>query len=243
MRQIRLLPLLLTAISGLLILKLAGLWLGIGPEVQGVVSAYAQTEPVSDGADQPAATEEVPGEAVAGAETEDAPLGINPNEVGEIVATEETMSPARIAILQRLAQRRRALDDYQRELELRENLLVATEKRLQEKLEELKAVEARIQTAIGARDEEQQAQLQGLVVMYENMKPKDAARIFDRLEMSVLIELVQQMNARKMAEILANMSSESAEALTVEISRKGRQDAVPIPVSADGELPRIGSAN
>jgi flagellar motility protein MotE (MotC chaperone) len=243
MKQIRLLPLLLTAISGLLILKLAGLWLGIGPEVQGVVSAYAQTEPAQEEAGQSAAPEEAPEEAVAAVATEDPPLETNPDGVGEIVANEESMSPARIAILQRLAQRRRALDEYQRELELRENLLDATEIRLQEKLAELRAVEERIQTAIGARDEEQQAQLQGLVVMYENMKPKDAARIFDRLEMPVLIELVQQMNARKMAEILAKMTSETAEALTVEISRLGRQDAVPMPVSADGELPRIGSAN
>lgn len=243
MKQIRLLPLLLTAISGLLILKLAGLWLGIGPEVQGIVSAYAQTEPAPEETGQPAAPEEAPEEAVAAVATEDPPVETNPQRVGEVVANEETMSPARIAILQRLAQRRRALDDYQRELELRENLLDATEMRLQEKLAELKAVEERIQTAIGARDEEQQAQLQGLVIMYESMKPKDAARIFDRLEMPVLIELVQQMNARKMAEILAKMTSASAEALTVEIARQGRQDAVPMPVSADGELPRIGSAN
>ncbi len=249
MKQIRLLPLLLTAISGLLILKLAGLWLGLGPEVQGVVSAYAQTEPAQsepapDEADQPAAADENSEEAVATAtDGEPPPLETNPDQVGEIVTGAESMSPARIAILQRLAQRRRVLDDYQRELELRENLLDATEIRLREKLEELKAVEARIQTAIGARDEEQQAQLQGLVVMYENMKPKDAARIFDRLEMPVLIELVKQMNARKMAEILAKMTSESAEALTVEIARQGRQEAVPMPVSAEGELPRIGATN
>ncbi len=243
MKQIRLLPLLLIAISSLLILKLTGFWLGGGPEVQGIVSAYAQTEPAPEEAGQQVDSEEAPEEADAAVETINLAPDANPDGAVESVANEEFISPARIAILQRLAQRRQALDEYRRELELRENLLEATEIRLQEKLEELRAVEERIQTTIGARDEEQQAQLEGLVVMYENMKPKDAARIFDRLEMSVLIELVQQMNARKMAEILANMTSESAEALTVEIARKGRQDAVPMPVNADGELPRVGSAN
>jgi len=233
--------LLLTAVSCLLILKLAGFWLGAGSQVQGVTSAYAQTEPATE----VAATEEEPTEAADVAEAaveEDLPLETHPDQIGEL-ATREEMSPARVAILERLSERRRVLDAYQRELELRENLLDATESRLQEKIEELKSIEARIQVTIGARDEEQQAQLQGLVVMYENMKPKDAARIFDRLEMPVLIELVQQMNARKMAEILANMTSESAENLTVEIARQGHQEAVPMTPSNDGELPRISSAN
>ncbi len=56
--------------------------------------------------------------------------------------------------------------------------------------------------------------------MYENMKPKDAGRIFDRLDMSVLIEVASRIKPQKMADILAQMSGEAAEKLTVELARR-----------------------
>ena len=43
--------------------------------------------------------------------------------------------------------------------------------------------------------------------MYENMKPRDAAKIFDRLEMSVLLEVASQIKPRTMSEIMAQMSA------------------------------------
>jgi flagellar motility protein MotE (MotC chaperone) len=66
--------------------------------------------------------------------------------------------------------------------------------------------------------------------MYEAMKPKDAARVFDRLEMPVLIEIASQIAPRKMSDILGLMQSEAAERLTVELARRGRGDqAAPRP--------------
>ena len=54
--------------------------------------------------------------------------------------------------------------------------------------------------------------------MYENMKAKDAARIFDRLDLKILVDVSLQMNPRKMSEILAQMAPESDERLTVELA-------------------------
>jgi flagellar motility protein MotE (MotC chaperone) len=72
--------------------------------------------------------------------------------------------------------------------------------------------------------------------MYENMKAKDAARIFDRLDMRVLIEVATQMNPRRLSDVLAAMSSESAEKLTIELaSRAGAQP----PKDQIGDLPKI----
>ena len=56
--------------------------------------------------------------------------------------------------------------------------------------------------------------------MYEGMKPKDAAKVFDRLEMPVLFEIASQIAPRKMADILGQMSPEVAERLTVEMARR-----------------------
>jgi flagellar motility protein MotE (MotC chaperone) len=70
--------------------------------------------------------------------------------------------------------------------------------------------------------------------MYENMKARDAAKIFDRLEMSVLLEVASQIKPRQMAEILAQMSPDMAERLTVELASRAKAAAKP-----GGELPKI----
>ena len=72
------------------------------------------------------------------------------------------------------------------------------------------------------RKEEADAnRLKPIVTMYESMKPKDAAKIFDRLDIRVLLELASQINPRKMSEILAQMNPEAAERLTVELASRG----------------------
>ena len=48
--------------------------------------------------------------------------------------------------------------------------------------------------------------------MYEGMKPKDAAKVFDRLEMSVLFEIASQIAPRKMSDILGLMQAGSGRA-------------------------------
>ena len=60
--------------------------------------------------------------------------------------------------------------------------------------------------------------------MYETMKPKDAAKIFDRLDPKVLLEVASQIKPQRMSEILAVMSPEAAERLTVELATQGPSD-------------------
>jgi flagellar motility protein MotE (MotC chaperone) len=67
------------------------------------------------------------------------------------------------------------------------------------------------------------------------MKPKDAAKVFDRLEMPVLIEIASKIAPRKMSDILGVMSPEAAERLTVELARRAGGDKS----SASAELPTI----
>jgi flagellar motility protein MotE (MotC chaperone) len=80
--------------------------------------------------------------------------------------------------------------------------------------------------------------------MYETMKPKDAARVFDRLNLETLVPIVTAMNPRKMAEVLALMGSEPAEKLTVALANRARgleapQASAAIPSLPPGELPAI----
>jgi flagellar motility protein MotE (MotC chaperone) len=145
-------------------------------------------------------------------------------------------SPGERAVLERLQTRRQELDTRNRELEMRENLLKAAEKRLEAKVSELRNTETRVNTAMGTRDKVGAERFKSIVSMYENMKPKDAARIFDRLDMKILVDVSTEMNPRKMSEIMAQMSPDAAERLTVELAN--RATSQPKAQSPD-QLPKI----
>ena len=145
-------------------------------------------------------------------------------------------SPGERAILGRLQDRREALENRARELDMRESLIKAAEKRLQAKVEELKDVESRIKVDTHTRTKVEDDRFKGIVAMYSSMKPKDAARIFDRLNMSILVEVATAMKARTMSEILAQMSSDSAERLTVELANRANAQ---VPMPDNSQLPKI----
>ena len=146
-------------------------------------------------------------------------------------------SPAERAILERLGERRQELDARARELEIRENLLKSAEKRLDGRVNDLKTMEQQAGGNAQKKEAEDAAKLKALVVMYENMKAKDAAKIFDRLEMPILIAVVSQIKPRVMGDIMAQMQPEAAERLTTELASRavGIAPAAPPP----GELPKI----
>jgi flagellar motility protein MotE (MotC chaperone) len=88
----------------------------------------------------------------------------------------------------------------------------------------------------GQRKEEvENARFKSVVTMYETMKPKEAAKIFDRLDIKVLIEVASQIRPQRMSEIMAQMSPEAAERLTVELAARSGTDRTLNPAN----LPKI----
>jgi flagellar motility protein MotE (MotC chaperone) len=125
-----------------------------------------------------------------------------------------------IELLQSLAKRRDELDAREQGLGEREALIAATEKRIDDKLAELKQVQTQIEGLVKQHDTEQESQLGSLVKIYENMKPKDAAQIFEELEMDVLLDVVERMKERKVAPVLALMNPEKAREVTLELAQR-----------------------
>ena len=137
--------------------------------------------------------------------------------------------PSRIgvAIDDELATRRANLDARQRQLDMRERLLEATEKRLNAKLASLKQVEARARVVVRAENTQVDTRYDSLVKMYQSMKPKEAARIFERLDMPVQVAVATRMKERTMAAIMTDMDPEAAKALTMALAGRPRLVAAP----------------
>jgi flagellar motility protein MotE (MotC chaperone) len=102
-------------------------------------------------------------------------------------------------------------------------------------VEEAKANEVKNSAAAQQKAEADAARFKGIITMYEGMKPKDAAKVFDRLEMAVLYEIASQIAPRKMSDILGLMQPEAAERLTVELARRAGNDKA----GQTAELPKI----
>ncbi len=156
---------------------------------------------------------------------------------GAVDLSRPSMTAGERAVLESLVQRRQEIEARAREIEVRENLLKAAEQRIEARLHELQEAEAKLNGAVKKRDEAEVAKFKNLVTMYENMKAKDAAKVFDRLEMRVLLEVVGMMNPRRMSDILGQMSPEAAEKLTIEIANRSGPDRPAQPA----ELPKIES--
>jgi flagellar motility protein MotE (MotC chaperone) len=143
-------------------------------------------------------------------------------EAEESVPLQDTVSGPTASesdVLESLSRRREQLDERAREIDMREKVLAAAEKRVEQRIAELKAVEARIEVLFGQRDEKGEKQLADLVKMYEAMKPASAAAIFDSLEQDVLIDVVRRMKPAKASPVLAAMKPERARDITVELAR------------------------
>tara|TARA_Y100001960_G_C14728363_1_gene856115 strand:- start:287 stop:1066 length:780 start_codon:yes stop_codon:yes gene_type:complete len=141
------------------------------------------------------------------------------NLEGEVTIDPTFLTPEEIEVLQQLALRRDQLDEREREMDLRNGLLNAAEGRIDQKIVELQKLRSTIDNLIKKYDKQQDAKLTSLVKIYENMKPKDAARIFEELEMDTLLEMSERMKERKLAGIIAKMSPQKAREVTVELRR------------------------
>jgi flagellar motility protein MotE (MotC chaperone) len=240
-RDFRLIPLLLVAVGCLAMLKIAGLLLDGGYVLVGEPPpqklSWAQETlnfPVPGGKVEPP---EVTG-SVDAPKKDELPKNVSETRPPETVVSQapQQVSPTERAVLERLQERRQELETRAREVDIRESLLKAAEKRIETKVDEMKGVETRISAATQAKEEADNARFKSIVTMYENMKPKDAGRIFDRLDMTVLIEVATRIKPQKMADILAQMSAEAAEKLTVEMARRSGGVGM---ASSNAALPKI----
>jgi len=253
-RNIRVIPVVVTAIFCLVVLKVAGLVLDGGyvfdydpgraksswaqdnlnfPGGAKDSSSVAKGDPADITGSVHGAPKEAPKEDKPKPEApESKPDGVvyHPEE------NQQPVSASERAILERLQQRRQELEARSREIDIRESLLKETEKRLENKVEQIKAFEANEKAARDQKTEAENARFKGIVTMYEGMKPKDAAKVFDRLEMSVLLEIASQIAPRKMSDIMGLMQPEAAERLTVELARRATGDK---SAAASAELPKI----
>lgn len=138
------------------------------------------------------------------------------------------MTDGEKAVLLDLRARREQLDARETALANRESMLTAAEQKLSAQIGELQGLQQRLEALDASRKEQESAAWQGLVKVYEAMKPRDAATIFNELGMPVLLSVIDRMKEAKAAAILAAMAPDKARDVTTQLAlkRTGRAAAV-----------------
>ncbi len=215
--RVRFLPIMIFFAAMMLTVKVSHIWNGIeemGAPTFEVAGAVAQTDPGA--APDPAVEPDPESAAVNSIEMDSEPS----EDFGSsrLITDDPTLlTPAEIELLQHLAIRREEIEKREREMDIRVGLMQAAESRIDKKVVELQNLQATINGLIKTFDDQQDAKLLSLVKIYENMKPKDAAKIFEELEMETLLEVAERMKERKLAPVMAKMNPEKAREMTVEL--------------------------
>jgi len=240
----RLLPATIVAIGALLVVK-CGVLLqavvshGQTPGSVMVTGAYAaSTDQVKESAKpepvKPAPVKPAPGKPDLAKPDPGKPVpATSAGSVSSAPDAPPPVSDSERALLQDLRQRRQELDTRAVSLAAKESVLVATEQKLSERVVELQGLQHKLEGLDAAQKQKEEAGWQGLVKLYEAMKPKDAATIFNDLPMPVLLPLMDRMKDAKAALIMAAMTPDKARDVTADLAqmRTGR-DASGAPVAA-----------
>lgn len=230
---LRILPLTIVMAMLMLVVKVSDLVRG-GSELSaqflvGPVVAETKQPEEAPAATPPAAAEAKPAEQGEHGEAKKAGKGKKDDPQPEIKGTlaterpegtgERRFTPAELDLLQNLAKRRAELDKWEQNVQLKENLLSASEMRVNEKLEQIDALKKELSVLLADYNKQEDSKIGSLVKIYENMKPADAARIFEEMDMPVLLEVVNKMAEKKAAPILANMTPRKAKQVTEELAQ------------------------
>lgn len=215
-RKIRLLPVVIVVVAILLAVRLGEMAFGVelSPAGPALAEEKKAKEPPKAKA-KAETTKSATASSKTADEAKDAPPSIDfPVE----------FTPAEVAVLQALADRRDGLIEQEKELDARERLLGAAEGRLDKRIVELQQLRDSIEALVRQFNEQEKAELQSIVKIYETMKPKDAAAILEELEMPILLSIMEAMKERKSASILAAMGPERAREVTTELAREREID-------------------
>lgn len=241
--RVRLLPALIGAAGVLMVLRLGAMASAAEeakhPEGE-AGPAQEAAAPSADAAATPGHDAATPSGATAG-EVKTAEASTAPVHDGTVAPPAPSVGFAQTKgeaqVLEDLAERRAALDARERDLAMREQLISVTEKRVSERVTELKDLETRLNALLAQRDEQEEAQLGSLVKTYEAMKPADAAKIFNKLDRTVLLNVASRMKPAKIGAVMAAMDPARAQDLTVMLAKrvsvsKPVAAATPTPASA-----------
>lgn len=131
-------------------------------------------------------------------------------------------NPTQRSVLENLSNRRKELEKWAASIAMKENILNATENKINQKMDELRSLQLQVGSLLKQYDDKEREKIHRMVKIYESMKPQSAAAIFERMNMELLMEIISYMKEVKAAPILAKLQPERAKQVSERLLLKNR---------------------
>lgn len=152
------------------------------------------------------------------------PKDLNINKDANIENLKKTDTPSNIQndfqlnsekqLLQQLRKRRKQIESDKDELPAEKMALESIKQHIDNRLDVLENLQSKLKPQFNNNNQNDGKKILKLVKVYESMKPKEAAKIFNDLQIGVLVEMTLSMKESRLAAILAEMKPEKARELT-----------------------------
>ena len=228
--KFRLLPIAIVVLALMLTLKTGDLWDGVSEVRAQQTPGERPTDLLDDGEDDAELLEDDEAALADGEDelddeelaSDDEPLLGEESDTaeGDFLSDENALNQSELDVLQMLRERRVELDARAERLDLREKLVLAAEHALESRIQDWKQLKVAVEASLEKYNTKRDGKLQTLATYYEKMKAKDAARVFNSLELPYLIDIVERMKVAKVADIIGKMDTERAKTLTTELARQ-----------------------
>lgn len=158
------------------------------------------------------------GLGVAQAETTPAQATVAPTVATAAVSGTATSGTVRTEVeddsdyIYKLTERKRALDAREAELSKKAAEIEAQKVIVEKKLSELEEYRTKISAMLQDRIKSDDGKVETLVQVYTNMKPSQAAKIFETMDEDLVIDILSRMKKKSAAEILNLIKTEKAQA-------------------------------
>lgn len=113
----------------------------------------------------------------------------------------------------KLSERKKQLDAREEELNRYAAEIAKQKEEIEIKLKKLEETRTKISTALEDKIKTDDAKVDTLVQMYSNMKPQQAAKVFETLDEDLVIEILSRMKKKSAADILNLVKAEKAQVL------------------------------
>ncbi len=143
---------------------------------------------------------------------------VGPDDKKEVGALIDEISVSEAQALMHLSARHKELQKLEVDLRDKESLLEATQQHVASRVIELEALEKNVKKLLQAYQQADEEKIRSLVKIYENMKPQDAAQIFDDLDLNTVLQVIDHMKETKIAPLLAKMRPDKARQITMKFA-------------------------
>lgn len=126
-------------------------------------------------------------------------------------STKKEYTQAELDHFSKLNERKRELDAREEEIAKMEAEIIEKRAALEKRLSELENTRSQISQVLQDRVNLDQERIETLVQMYSNMKPSQAARVFETMDEDLAVEIIGRMKKKNAAEIMNLVKPEKAQ--------------------------------